>query len=502
MAKQFLTGIAVPYAAKTSAYTTTASDHTINCDTTSASFNVSLITAVGNTGLRQTIKKMVAANTLTIDPNGSQTIDGATTVALTARYESITIESDGANWIKVADVVASLPLAGGTVTGPVQVPAGSAATASLQMNASNVGFYSQGAGFINVTIVGVEKTSWSSVGCSLGTSDDAIASLHVGGEMVITAANKLIWGTNGATMYRYAQMFSDSGQNFITYRAYDYHRFETATGDGTAGTARLIIGAGPAANVTPGVDNTTKLGTASLRWSEVFAGNATINTSDEREKHIVENSLISSETGLLSDLGRRVWDRVKALSYQWSASVEEKGEARARVHVGFTAQGIEQAFRAEGLDPARFGLWCADPLTEHVAVKRPVKVRKTEKVMREVPAFLIIDGKMTATSTVEEVEEPVSIKHPVFNEDGSPRMMLAQEATDDQEAVYVQETVREPVFEDGEEEVYVDVPVLNEDGSPVMRHGLRYNQCLAYENAWLRTQLLTLTARVAALEAA
>lgn len=107
MAKQFLTGIAVPYAAKTGAYTTTASDHTINCDTTSAGFTVSLLTAVGNTGLRQTIKKIVAANTLTIDPNGSQTIDGATTVALTAQYDSITVQSDGANWIKVAAVSAA-----------------------------------------------------------------------------------------------------------------------------------------------------------------------------------------------------------------------------------------------------------------------------------------------------------------------------------------------------------------------------------------------------------
>lgn len=391
---------------------------------------------------------------------------------------------------------------GVTFTGAVQVPAGSAATPSLQMNSTTTGLYSQGAGFLNVSIAGVEKTSWSATGCSLGTSDNAITGLHIGSEAVVTAANKLIWGTNGATMYRYAMMFSDSGQNYITYRAYDYHRFETATGDNTAGEARLIIGAGPAANVTPGVDNTTKLGTASLRWSEVFAGNATINTSDVREKHIVEDSLINGATGLLSDLGMRVWARVNATAYQWQASVDEKGEAKARVHVGYTAQGVEEAFRAEGLDPAKFGLWCADPLTEQVLTKRPVRVRKMQKIKREIPVFVMIEGKMTATVTVEEVDEPVSIRHPIFNEDGSPRMRLVQAATDDQEAVFDQEEVREPVFEDGEEEVYTDLPVFNPDGSPAMRYGLRYNQCLAYENAWLRTSLTLISERVAALETA
>ena len=45
------------------------------------------------------IKKIDAdANTVTIDGNGSETIDGGTTAVLIAQYESITIQSDGSNW--------------------------------------------------------------------------------------------------------------------------------------------------------------------------------------------------------------------------------------------------------------------------------------------------------------------------------------------------------------------------------------------------------------------
>ena len=45
------------------------------------------------------IKKIDAdADTVTIDGNGSETIDGGTTAVLNVQYESITIQSDGNNW--------------------------------------------------------------------------------------------------------------------------------------------------------------------------------------------------------------------------------------------------------------------------------------------------------------------------------------------------------------------------------------------------------------------
>jgi hypothetical protein len=85
---------------QTANYTETATSGTkiIKCDTTSASFTVTLPTAVGNTATL-IIKKMVAANTLTVDGAGSETIDSALTAVIYDLEESITLVSDNANWL-------------------------------------------------------------------------------------------------------------------------------------------------------------------------------------------------------------------------------------------------------------------------------------------------------------------------------------------------------------------------------------------------------------------
>lgn len=64
--------------------------------------------------------------------------------------------------------------------------------------------------------------------------------------------------------------FIDAFNGVITFRNY---------GGGSATLFRIST-----TDVRAGADNTINLGTASFRWKEVFAGNATINTSDERLK--------------------------------------------------------------------------------------------------------------------------------------------------------------------------------------------------------------------------
>jgi hypothetical protein len=87
---------------KTTTYTITVADSVILADATSAAFTVNLPTAVGITGRQYTIKKIdVSANAVTLDGNGSQTIDGATTRVLSTQYESVKVISDGANWFIV-----------------------------------------------------------------------------------------------------------------------------------------------------------------------------------------------------------------------------------------------------------------------------------------------------------------------------------------------------------------------------------------------------------------
>jgi hypothetical protein len=76
-------------------YAILATDNTL---ITSGTGTLTLPTAVGIPGKRYTIKKTDASTTTTIATTSAQTIDGSTTIALTAQYTSLTVVSDGANW--------------------------------------------------------------------------------------------------------------------------------------------------------------------------------------------------------------------------------------------------------------------------------------------------------------------------------------------------------------------------------------------------------------------
>jgi len=90
-------GIQLAYAAKTANYTiVSVTDYCINC--TSGSFTVTLPTAVGIEG-QAFIVKNSGTGTITIATTGSQTIDGVATATMPTQYESISLMSNGANWI-------------------------------------------------------------------------------------------------------------------------------------------------------------------------------------------------------------------------------------------------------------------------------------------------------------------------------------------------------------------------------------------------------------------
>ena len=96
--------IATAIANKTGAYTVTISDSVITGDATTAAFSITLPTAVGITGRQYTFKKIdTSANAVTIDGAGTETIDGVATYDLSTQRKYVTIVSDGANWLIVAN---------------------------------------------------------------------------------------------------------------------------------------------------------------------------------------------------------------------------------------------------------------------------------------------------------------------------------------------------------------------------------------------------------------
>jgi hypothetical protein len=271
-------------------------------------------------------------------------------------------------------------------------------------------------------------------------------------------------------------------------------------------------------HVTPGADNTQNFGSGSLRWATIFAGTGTIDTSDERYK-------VLREGGDLSDAEHRAWSAVRAIVYRDKDSFERKGDA-ARLHIGYSWQSIQAAFEAEGLDPARYGLWCEDALEAPVEktrmATRPVEgqtetvpvldddgqpvfeqVQETEEVEQPFEEVRMIDGAPVLVKGVRTVAKPVFDSVQIRDEDGElvftdpdfetgkpiPRMapvprMISRAKT---------ETV--PVMEEVEE-TYTEMEPTGET-----RGALRYSQCSVIEAAWLRRELASLVARVSALEA-
>lgn len=74
------------------------SDAFLVVDTTGGNVTLTLPKAAYMTGRLLWVKKTVAANTLTLDADGSELIDGATTLAWSTQYQAYTLLCDGTVW--------------------------------------------------------------------------------------------------------------------------------------------------------------------------------------------------------------------------------------------------------------------------------------------------------------------------------------------------------------------------------------------------------------------
>lgn len=93
----------------------------------------------------------------------------------------------------------------------------------------------------------------------------------------------------------------------------------------------------------PTVDNGLALGTSGRRYTNVYAVNGTINTSDEREKRDIK---------AIDDAVLDAWERVNFSQFRFKTG--------DRIHIGVIAQRVEEAFKSEGLDAHDYGLFCED----------------------------------------------------------------------------------------------------------------------------------------------
>tara|TARA_R110002074_G_scaffold389846_1_gene573417 strand:+ start:1931 stop:2773 length:843 start_codon:yes stop_codon:yes gene_type:complete len=87
-------------------YTLTTIDHTVLVDCSAGNVTITLPTAVGCAGRLYVIKRVdSSANSVNIDADGSEQIEGSTSLVGVASGGALTLQSDNSGWWKVAEYI-------------------------------------------------------------------------------------------------------------------------------------------------------------------------------------------------------------------------------------------------------------------------------------------------------------------------------------------------------------------------------------------------------------
>lgn len=197
----------VAYRSVTTTDTCTNSDDILTLS--GASFTETLFTASGNTGkiLRIIHNGNVTGQVYTIDGNSSETINGATTYTLVTKGDSVTIVSDGTNWVIVdrkVQIGAQVRLAGANGMGSTNTEVAKFTTISEQLGAYSNFFttaQSSTAGdSITITYDGVYAITFFSAKSSAAMDAWIVRNITSAGSL--TNSTRLAEGTSGTSALR------------------------------------------------------------------------------------------------------------------------------------------------------------------------------------------------------------------------------------------------------------------------------------------------------------
>lgn len=243
------------------------------------------------------------------------------------------------------------------------------------------------------------------------------------GEIALSGSDFVYSWAGGTTGQRRAGIYLDGSSQVV--------RFFTAQNE----VARMN-----ASEVRPGTDNAFNLGSGSFRWSTVYAGTGTINTSDEREK---------CDLGNIPDQWLDAWGDVEWARFKFNGG--------KRWHIGLVAQQVHAAFAKHGLDAFEIGLCCFDRWED-----QSEPVFETVERTRKVPRLEIV--KVEGTPDDDPLFKPMIVE--------------------------VEESYSETI-DTGE------TRIVQQAGD---RWGLRYDECQAIEAAWQRREFARLRAEISALK--
>lgn len=381
-----------------------------------------------------------------VDSSGNTTLNGNQTI--NAPDIPVTINSENSNIYKIQfeDVGTARGYVGASSTDCLVV-ANSALSTLFSINATTGNALLNGA-FSNTAGASIGQDATTDIGVEIapGRTVDGSSLIDLIGDTTYTDYGLRVIRGGGANA---ASEIAHRGTGTLNITATDAGNVAINVGGATALVAQSDQ------VVRPGADNTKSIGNASFRWSEVFAGNATINTSDETLKTPIQPIEQLEKEALLT---------CHALigKYQMLDSVDRKGADNARWHFGLGAQSAIAEFESRGLDWTKYSFFCRDEIpvyeTQLVTEKQP----KIETLTRTKKTIKVIEGVPTQIEEVEEYDSPMLEYVGVVDETGAPVL-------DDNGD---QLTHPVPVMVDVEVEEQVQV-------GTVERYGIRYEHLLS-----------------------
>jgi hypothetical protein len=324
--------IATAVVLKDANYTATANDSVILGDTfATVGFTVTLPTAVGIAGRAYTIKDHggnAASESITIDGNGSETIDGSLTKVINNAYGEYTVVSNGTNWNVVSKITPALGI-GGAIAGGTS-GSGLFIDGSGNLAQDNTNFY------------------WDATNHRLGIGTNSPGyPLDVNGEIHISSGNLSV-STGGISAMSTIQggtlsdgtlsinggaitALSSISDGVATWSSHNLSGFTSISGttltDGSLSiTGGAITGAsGITSSLTSG--NGTE-NAVCINGSNVFvnAGAGTCALSSRRFKHDIESLTPTDGLALVNAL--------RPVSFKFNANNSE--------HLGFIAEEVAQ----------------------------------------------------------------------------------------------------------------------------------------------------------------
>lgn len=222
---------------------------------------------------------------------------------------------------------------------------------------STVKYDSMGGGLTcNITGNASTATTATNINIASTTSSDTLTSVVlVGGQSIGSQApfidSGLQYDATSNTLT--TDVFKSSNATFTGATS----TADISAGQSASGVVRLQINgttyySASSTAFGPATDNNRTLGTSALRWSTVYAGTVTINTSDAREKTEVtpftQDEILAS-IKMSKEIG----------TYKWLEAIQKKGD-QARKHVGLTVQRAIEIMEEFNLDPFAYGFICYD----------------------------------------------------------------------------------------------------------------------------------------------